>query len=251
MENTATKQLKPIDYVKTIFRRKWFIIVPTVIGLVGGLIAGNVLPKVYESSTLMLIEEGKIINPLIQGIAVSTTIAQRTAVLREQIVGWDRLLQLIKSLNLAKDVKNQSQFEALVRKLRGNIIVRLRANNVIGISYRSSDALQSKNVVQTSNAEEGFAPVVNGKQVLKMEASSRGYQPNYFKVKAGIPVRWEITDVGTSGCTNAVISKSLFDGSINLTPGQTSTKEFTPTKPGKYKFSCWMGMISGTIEVII
>lgn len=98
--------------------------------------------------------------------------------------------------------------------------------------------------------ENGLAPLVNGKQVLKMEASSRGYQPNYFKVKAGIPVKWEIRDIGTSGCTNAVISRSLFDGEISLTPGQTSVKEFTPQKPGKYKFSCWMGMISGIIEVV-
>ena len=83
-----------------------------------------------------------------------------------------------------------------------------------------------------------------------MDASSRGYSPNYFKVRVGIPVRWEITDKGTSGCTNAIISKSLFEGEILLTPGQTSIKEFTPEKPGKYKFSCWMGMVSGTIEVV-
>ena len=69
-------------------------------------------------------------------------------------------------------------------------------------------------------------------------------------MKVGVPVRWEITDTGTSGCTNAVVSKSLFDGPINLTPGQVSVKEFTPEKAGKYKFSCWMGMISGVIEVV-
>jgi plastocyanin domain-containing protein len=65
-----------------------------------------------------------------------------------------------------------------------------------------------------------------------------------------VPVRWEITDTGTSSCTNAVISKSLFDGQISLTPGQTSTKEFTPQKVGRYKFSCWMGMVTGTIDVV-
>ena len=126
--------------------------------------------------------------------------------------------------------------------------------NVLGISSLSDINIKSASPKTIENnsvpSEEGLTPVVNGKQVLKMEASSSGYQPNYFKVKAGIPVRWEIRDIGTSGCTNAVISRSLFDGSINLTPGQTSVKEFTPQKPGKYKFSCWMGMISGTIEVI-
>jgi len=120
--------------------------------------------------------------------------------------------------------------------------------NVLGLS--SFNDVGNKIIQPPNVKEEGFTPIVNGKQILKMEASSSGYSPNYFKVKAGILVRWEIKDIGTSGCTNAVISRSLFDGPINLTPGQTSIKEFTPTKPGKYKFSCWMGMVSGTIEVV-
>ncbi len=129
--------------------------------------------------------------------------------------------------------------------------------NVLGFSSLNDFSRKSAVIVKDTNtnanskiSDEGLAPIVDGKQILKMEASSRGYQPNYFKIKAGVPVRWEIKDVGTSGCTNAVISKSLFEGPINLTPGKTSTKEFTPTKSGKYKFSCWMGMISGVIEVV-
>ena len=124
--------------------------------------------------------------------------------------------------------------------------------NVLGFSSFSDLKLNSSNQqpVNNNDNEEGLPPVVNGKQVIKMDASSSGYRPNYFKVKAGIPVRWEIVDMGTSGCTNAIISKSLFDGEIALTPGQTSVKEFTPAKPGKYKFSCWIGMVSGVIEVV-
>jgi len=127
--------------------------------------------------------------------------------------------------------------------------------NVLGISSlsdlriysgRSSD-IAKDNLLQR---EKGLPPIVNGKQILKMDASSSGYSPDYFKVKAGIPVRWEIADKGTSGCTNAIISKSLFNGEIPLSPGKTSIKEFTPQKPGRYKFSCWMGMISGIIEVV-
>jgi sulfite exporter TauE/SafE len=127
--------------------------------------------------------------------------------------------------------------------------------NVLGISSLSDlgiNSIQPSNTEKSNSLqnEEGLPSIVQGKQILKMDASSRGYSPSYLKVKVGIPVRWEITDTGTSGCTNAVISKNLFEGEIPLTPGQTSIKEFTPEKPGKYKFSCWMGMISGIIEVI-
>ncbi|MBU2539742.1 sulfite exporter TauE/SafE family protein [Patescibacteria group bacterium] len=123
--------------------------------------------------------------------------------------------------------------------------------NILGFFSLNDIALESNTSTESKNKNlEGLTPIVDGKQILKMGASSRGYSPNYFKVKAGIPIRWEITDKGTSGCTNAVISKNLFDGAINLTPGQVSVKEFTPTNPGRYKFSCWMGMVTGTIEVI-
>jgi len=121
--------------------------------------------------------------------------------------------------------------------------------NVLGFSSFSDIKLNPGQQVSDNN-EEGLAPIIGSKQIIKMDAFSYAYKPNYFKVKAGIPVRWEITDNGTSGCTNAIISKDLFSGDIPLTPGQTSVKEFMPTKPGKYKFSCWMGMVSGVIEVV-
>ena len=124
--------------------------------------------------------------------------------------------------------------------------------NVLGftgintINAKTTTVLGSK----TETATDGLPEVVDGKQVIKMEASSSGYSPNYFKVRPGIPIRWEITDIGTSGCTNAVISRGLFEGQIDLKPGSTSVKEFTVQKPGKYRFSCWMGMITGVIEVV-
>ncbi len=141
-------QKKPFDYVRLVFRRKWLIIVPTVIGLVGGIIFANILPKKYESSTLILVEEGRVINPLIQGLAVSTSVAQRLAILREQILGWDRMNQLISQLELAKNVKTQEDFENLVKGLRKNIRVKLRGRNIVGISYIGSDPMQTMHVVK-------------------------------------------------------------------------------------------------------
>ena len=122
--------------------------------------------------------------------------------------------------------------------------------NVLGFNS-FNDLFITKAASKAVTEAKDLPPLVDGKQVIKMNASARGYSPNYFKLRAGLPVRWEITDTGTSGCTNAVISNNLFSGQIDLTPGQTSIKEFTaPTLPGKYKFSCWMGMVSGIIEVV-
>jgi sulfite exporter TauE/SafE/copper chaperone CopZ len=113
--------------------------------------------------------------------------------------------------------------------------------NVLGLPSISNVAAKNQ-IGQTAQ---------NGKvQVIKMEANNTGYKPNYFKVRVNQPVRWEITDTGTSGCTNAIIARNLFAGQVALTPGETSVKEFTPTKTGQFRFSCWMGMVTGIIEVV-
>src|SRR3989339_1280202 len=121
--------------------------------------------------------------------------------------------------------------------------------NVLGFTGFSNIVGQS----QTQNVvdEKDLPPIVGGKQVIKMTAYSSKDVPNYFKVRVGVPVRWEITaDSSAGGCNSSIISGSLFSGAIPLTPGQISIKEFTPQKTGKFRFSCQMGMISGIIEVV-
>src|SRR3989344_3882012 len=97
-----------------------------------------------------------------------------------------------------------------------------------------------------SYSKSNLAAVVDGKQVIKMTASGLENNPDYFLVKAGIPVRWEITAASQLGCNGAIVSNKLFSGAVNLIPGQVTVKEFTPQSEGKYRFSCTMGMVTGT-----
>lgn len=86
-------------------------------------------------------------------------------------------------------------------------------------------------------------------QILKMEVNEVGYEPSKFTVKVGRKVVWEITKNSAGGCTSALIAPGLFEDQVLLTNAVT-IKEFTPQKIGKYNFSCWMGMVSGTIDVV-
>ena len=120
--------------------------------------------------------------------------------------------------------------------------------SVLGVS--NVNDLISPPSAQTAQATGELPPMVNGKQVVKINASSSGYTPNRIRMRANTPTRWEVTSNNISGCTNAIMSRSLFEGQIDLVDGTTSVKEFTSPKPGLYKFSCWMGMVSGTVEIV-
>jgi len=105
---------------------------------------------------------------------------------------------------------------------------------------------------QTNQNTSGLVPIVDGKQVVAMTVKAANYSPNYFKVKAGVPVRWEITSSGQPGCASGEIIANGITGPIYLNPqqGQVKIVEFTPQTPGTYKFNCAMNMARGTIEVV-
>lgn len=102
----------------------------------------------------------------------------------------------------------------------------------------------------SSVAASDLPSIVNGQQIVKMAASYSGYSPNRLKIKAGIPVVWQITTSGNAGCASALVAPSLFSDMVILAPSSTTTKEFTVSTPGVYRFSCSMGMYTGSFEVI-
>lgn len=143
------KSRNPVDYLKILFRRKWLFITPVFICFVFSIIACFLLPPTWESSTIILVEEEKIINPLIQNLAVSTTAAQRMQSIREILLGWNSLVELTKKLDLARNVQNQLQFESLILSLRRNILVQMRQPNIIRISYFGENPQKTQLIAKT------------------------------------------------------------------------------------------------------
>ena len=95
--------------------------------------------------------------------------------------------------------------------------------------------------------EKKVLEVNNDKQIIKSKLSAGKY-PN-ITVKKGIPVQWEIEadENSLTGCNYRMILKDFKLG-VELGYG-TNVIEFTPEKAGNFQYSCWMGMITGTIKV--
>ncbi|HEU4771297.1 MAG TPA: Wzz/FepE/Etk N-terminal domain-containing protein, partial [Candidatus Udaeobacter sp.] len=60
------------DYFDVLKKRKWVLLVWLVVGLVGAGVAFLLLPKVYRSSTLILVESQKVPTDYIKPMAVDT-----------------------------------------------------------------------------------------------------------------------------------------------------------------------------------
>jgi len=150
MENQeVSKYRNPLEYLKVFFHRKWLILIPTCVGLVVGIMACFLLPQTWESSTTIMVEEQKIINPLIQNLAISTSAAQRMENIKELILSWNSLIELTHKLNLDKNVHNQGELENLIADLRKNIDVEMRQSNIIRIAYEGKTPKETHLVAKT------------------------------------------------------------------------------------------------------
>ena len=135
------------DYFAILLRRRWWFLVPFTAIMVGALVMGLTTPKEFESKTVILVEEEKIINPLISGLAISTTVGERLRTLREEILSWPSLMELIKRLEMDGDLKDQLAYEKKIKEFREDITVGMSGPNLIVISYQDKGPKKAQEVV--------------------------------------------------------------------------------------------------------
>lgn len=105
----------------------------------------------------------------------------------------------------------------------------------VSIAFGGGSGTQNNNVATTQNVE--------------ISITSRGYYPNYIKVKRGSLVTITLKSQDAYSCASA-FRIPAWGISRNLQPNDTETITYTPNQVGQVIFSCSMGMYRGVIDVI-
>ncbi len=87
----------------------------------------------------------------------------------------------------------------------------------------------------------------DGVQRATVKVDYGSYQDVHVKAGAPVELTFHVPEGELIGC-NASLSIPAFGVTADLSEGDT-TVAFTPTQPGTYPYSCWMGMIKATIVV--
>lgn len=137
------------DYLALALRRKRFFLIPLVAVLILGGLFALCSPRIYEARALIAVQNEKLINPLIQGLAMPTQISDRLKTLREEILSWSNLTRLISAHELDREVKNPVAFERLVNRLRDDIRVRMKGQTLIEVSYEGREPAKVHELVNS------------------------------------------------------------------------------------------------------
>jgi plastocyanin domain-containing protein len=86
-----------------------------------------------------------------------------------------------------------------------------------------------------------------GPQDIRIDVRG-GYDPGVIRVVPGRPVRLTFLRRESNPCSEEIVLPAFGIRRV-LPEGKPVTVEFTPTVPGRYEFTCGMGMLHGTLEV--
>ena len=149
--------MNPTDitqYIDMAIRRKWSIIIPFLLILLGGLAYVLNTPKIYEAQTLILVQTQGVPQDFVRTI-VSTTVEDRLRTITQQVTSRTNLERIIAEHHLFDDDPSTAPLDAKVMRTRKKIKIdvttggRARETNAFTISFRNENP---RNVMAVTNA---------------------------------------------------------------------------------------------------
>ena len=103
-----------------LWQRRWWVIIPALIGIIGGVGTALLLPREYESSAILLVQAPSLPDDVIGSQPAAAT-EQRIEAIRQQIINRPALIGLIETNNLYADRRENTPLSELIEEMRDSI----------------------------------------------------------------------------------------------------------------------------------
>src|SRR6185436_17367713 len=111
------KTYTPEDVLLIALRRKWWILVPTVLGTIAAFIVGKQMPLHYRSDTVIMLMPQRVSGDYVKA-AAGAPLEERLSTLSQQILSRSRLEQIVSAFNLYEKERQALPIEEVVRRMR-------------------------------------------------------------------------------------------------------------------------------------
>jgi len=122
-----TTQEKPFDiqtYIAMALRRKWYIIIPLVLCVMGSAVYYKRQPKIYRAITLIRVQPQRIPTEYVRP-TVTESVTGQLSTLKQEILSRTRLEQVIQEFDLYADLRRVAPLERIVDIMRKSIEIKV------------------------------------------------------------------------------------------------------------------------------
>ena len=164
-------QSQAMPVVQALWRHRWFAVGTAWLVCTAGWIGAAFVPTKYESSARVYLNADPLLTPLLHGLAADTDPSRHLDFMQRTLVSRPNLEQLIRLTDLDTGIRTPAEKEALFKRLATDIEVRPITTNLLSLSYRDSDPILAKNIVQSLLTI--FAEKIAGSSRAEMDSAQR------------------------------------------------------------------------------
>ena len=100
-----------------LWQRRWLLIIPLVLTTIAGGLAAALLPPLYRSEAVIIIESQQLPADLVNS-PITDVIDQRIARVRQRVLSRPDLIQLIRSNNLYAEERKSQPLSQIISEMR-------------------------------------------------------------------------------------------------------------------------------------
>jgi polysaccharide chain length determinant protein (PEP-CTERM system associated) len=142
------KKYTPDDLIAIVWRRKWLLLIPTVLAAAGAVAYTRTLENIYKSETVVMIQPQRVREDLVKAATTSTATAERIQTITQQIMSRSRLEGIITDLNLYEKERRVGLMEDVVEQMRRDVNVQVIRGDAFRISYISGQPVTAMKVAE-------------------------------------------------------------------------------------------------------
>ena len=157
--------------VREIYHRRVMIVTLFLVVSLLAVAAGLVMPKRYTTSTDLIVDDRNILQPLMEGTAVSTGVSDRARLARELIFGQRSLGEVYRRSGLREEGLSPVEEERALQDLKAATRVSSHGENLIRITYQDHDPHRAQRVAEL------FAELfIQGSREAKQRESRKAFE---------------------------------------------------------------------------
>src|SRR5215218_7260000 len=121
------KNLTVSDLARAVWRRRFWFLVPLLLGIAGSMLAYQVWPRKYKAFTTVLVEPQRVPADYVKP-TVTSNIEDRLHTIEPQILNRDNLERIIRELKLYPEMRHGDAMGDAVGQLRSDLTIQLQGD---------------------------------------------------------------------------------------------------------------------------
>ncbi len=136
------RALSPVELGRLVWRRKLWVALPMVAGLLGGIVALKVMTPIYRTSTLIMVESQKVPQNYVKA-TVTTSLQDRLQTIEQQITNRSNLERIVDEVGLYPELVAGGQMAAAVSRVRQDLTLQVQGSRIFRIFFKAPDPVMA------------------------------------------------------------------------------------------------------------